>query len=143
MTHVTLRGSFSDCSADYRVLSVSTEYLREIKCRVGAASERKCGESSVNRGESVQLGQTTLMTLKGGNQLLLCDDDQTFRVRRVEYSNTLLFAEEQPIEAHSPSAGAEARVTPSTLSGAGGEKKHVVVCSAERVFETKPAVPYC
>ncbi|AAZ12277.1 hypothetical protein, conserved [Trypanosoma brucei brucei TREU927] len=135
MARVTLREDFDDCAADYRILSVSADHFKEITCKVAAC--KQTGEEMGKINETHHEA-TTLMTMKGGSQLLLCDDERTFRVRRVEYSNTLLLAEAKAAKMHDTNGIIES----DNASDAGEGREHVVVCSSERVFEVKPSVAY-
>ncbi|KAH9600474.1 Sister chromatid cohesion protein Dcc1 [Trypanosoma melophagium] len=149
MKYVTLRSDFAD-HGEYRLLAVDARCVQQLREKVASRTQDK-NEESGSLGEfgrdssNPQQVDRTLLMIKGKDQLLLCNDAQTFRVRRVEYSNMLLLAEERPMTesdaevlAHTP----RTKNCAEESAGLSNKKKHVVVCAAERIFEAKPARAY-
>ncbi|EAN98578.1 hypothetical protein, conserved [Trypanosoma cruzi] len=136
MTYVTLRSDFAKCS-EYRLLAVEADCVRRLKEKIAVHGNE---EASTRTGMDEN---RTLLMMKGTSNLLLCDDEHTYRLRRVEYSNTLLLAEKRPIcdrniEAltHTPVQNSSAPVDLEKKC------KYVVVRAAERLFEAKRACVY-
>ncbi|ORC87868.1 sister chromatid cohesion protein DCC1 [Trypanosoma theileri] len=149
MKYVTLRSDFAD-HGEYRLLAVDPQCAQELREKVTARTLERSGESGSLRENSgdfnyPQEDDRTLLMIKGKDQLLLCNGTQTFRVRRVEYSNMLLLAEEHPMSESEAEAFAHTSRTINCTAGSSelkDKKKHVVVCAAERIFEARPARAY-
>ncbi|ESL10960.1 hypothetical protein TRSC58_01299 [Trypanosoma rangeli SC58] len=132
MTYVTLRSEFATRS-EYRLLAVEAECVQSLKEKL--TTHGLATSSATPTGDNM-----TLLMMKGTSQLLLCDDDHTYRMRRVEYSNTLLLAEEHPMCDCDRDALKSASVPGcSAFSRAEETSKHVVISAAERLFEAKPS----
>lgn len=122
---MALRSDFTDHD-DCRIVALEADCLRRIKEKTAAA-----GREDDDR---------TLFVMRDGSQLLLCDDDHTYRVRRVEYSNSLLLAEERPMCSHDAQAFGNIFASFSKVELEAVElKKRVVFSSAQRLFEAKRA----
>ncbi|RNF14463.1 sister chromatid cohesion protein DCC1 [Trypanosoma conorhini] len=135
MSYVTLRSDFAACS-EYRLLALEAECVHGLKERLAAQGPAASATAAAENG-------TTLLMMKGTSQLLLCDDRHTYRLRRVEYSNTLLLAEERPMcERDSEALKGASALGGSAPSRAEATSKHVVISAAERLFEAKRSCAY-
>ncbi|EKF25997.1 hypothetical protein MOQ_010332 [Trypanosoma cruzi marinkellei] len=136
MTYVTLQSDFAKCS-EYRLLTVEADCVRRLKEKINVH-----GKEAASTRTGMDENRTLLM-MKGTSNLLLCDDEHTYRLRRVEYSNTLLLAEKRPMCDRNIEAMTQTPVpscsAPAELEG---KCKYVVIRAAERLFEAKRACVY-
>ncbi|KEG07852.1 sister chromatid cohesion protein DCC1 [Trypanosoma grayi] len=142
MEHVTLCADFA-ARREYRLLAVDAAWVQRQRERIAGGCEEHQPQQQEGKGEAKKRGEeATLLIMKGREQLLLCDEEHTFRVRRVEYSNTLLLAEERAMCDHEDTSVATASESAAGTACDGKVKqKHVVICAAERLFEAKRATP--
>ncbi|KAG8344623.1 protein of unknown function DUF2036 [Trypanosoma vivax] len=145
---VTLCSDFGSNGNEYRLLTVSADHASRLRCKLEAAqSQEQTDVGTAETGDDVRMAKKhrrqTLMVMKGDGHLLLHDDERTFRVRRVEYSNTLLLAEKRPNSCGDVYLVPESDKNACFAKQNDQEKamfKHVVVCSTERIFEVRQAV---